>query len=80
VFGEHIFETLLARRAWHEAEGRGMMRLIAPRGRAAPSKVRDLLERNLCRALCTTSTDAESADMLKRSGSRARKPGTRARA
>ena len=29
--GEHIFETLLARRAWHEAEGHGVMRLIAPR-------------------------------------------------
>ena len=28
-FGEHIFRTLLARRAWHEAEGHGVMRLIA---------------------------------------------------
>ena len=28
-FGEHIFRTLLARRAWHEAEGHGIMRLIA---------------------------------------------------
>ena len=31
-FGEHIFRTLLARRAWHEAEGHGVMRIIAPRG------------------------------------------------
>ena len=30
-FGEHVFRTLLARRAWHEAEGHGVMRLIAPR-------------------------------------------------
>src|ERR1700759_3139685 len=30
-FGEHIFRTLLARRAWHEAEGHGIMRLIAAR-------------------------------------------------
>ena len=28
-FGEHVFRTLLARRAWHEAEGHGVMRLIA---------------------------------------------------
>ena len=33
-FGEHVFRTLLARRAWHEAEGYGVMRLIAPRGLA----------------------------------------------
>src|SRR3954467_8638413 len=31
-FGEHVFRTLLARRAWHEAEGHGVMRLIAARG------------------------------------------------
>ena len=24
-FGEHVFRTLLARRAWHEAEGYGVM-------------------------------------------------------
>ena len=34
-FGEHIFGTLLARRAWHEEKGYGVMRLIAPRGLAA---------------------------------------------
>ena len=28
----HIFATLLERRAWHEARGDGVMRLIAPRG------------------------------------------------
>jgi hypothetical protein len=38
--GEHIFETLLARRAWHEAEGHGVMRLIAPRGSRRAFEVR----------------------------------------
>src|SRR6478752_3296595 len=46
-FGEHIFRTLLARRAWHEAEGHGTMRLIAERGSRRAFEVRDLLERNL---------------------------------
>jgi thioredoxin reductase (NADPH) len=46
-FGEHIFRTLLARRAWHEQEGHGVMRLIAPRGSRRAFEVRDLLERNL---------------------------------
>jgi CRP-like cAMP-binding protein len=48
-FGEHIFRTLLARRAWHEQEGHGVMRLIAPRGSRRAFEVRDLLERNLLR-------------------------------
>ena len=34
-FGELVFRTLLARREWHEAEGHGVMRLIAPAGLAA---------------------------------------------
>ena len=34
-FGEHIFSTLLTRRAWHEAEGHGVMRIIAA-ARVAP--------------------------------------------
>ena len=46
-FGEHIFATLLERRAWHEARGQGVMRLIAPRGSRRAFEVRDLLERNL---------------------------------
>jgi len=57
-----------------------MMRLIAPGSRRA-FEVRDLLERNLLPVRWyDVDTDAESADMLKRSGSRARNPGTRARA
>ena len=35
--GEHVFRALLARRAWSEAEGHGVMRLIAPRGQAGTS-------------------------------------------
>jgi CRP-like cAMP-binding protein len=37
-FGEQVFATLLARRAWHEAEGHGLMRLISAgvRGSRAP--------------------------------------------
>jgi thioredoxin reductase (NADPH) len=42
-----VFETLLARRAWHEAGGHEVMRLIAPRGSRRAFEVRDLLERNL---------------------------------
>ena len=39
--------TLLARRAWHEDEGHGVLRLIAERGSRRAFEVRDLLERNL---------------------------------
>ncbi len=46
-FGEHVFRTLMARRAWNEAEGHGVMRLIAARGSRRAFEVRDLLERNL---------------------------------
>jgi thioredoxin reductase (NADPH) len=64
-FGEHIFRTLLARRAWHEAEGHGVMRLIAPRGSRRAFEVRDLLERNLLPVRWyDVDTDAESAAML----------------
>lgn len=45
--GEHIFETLLARRAWHEEQGNGVIRLIADRSSRRAFEVRDLLERNL---------------------------------
>ena len=63
--GEHIFRTLLARRAWHEAEGYGVMRLIAPRGSRRAFEVRDLLERNLLPVRWyDVDTDAESAAML----------------
>ncbi|MDW5598510.1 FAD-dependent oxidoreductase [Conexibacter stalactiti] len=64
-FGEHIFRTLLARRAWHEAEGHGVMRLIAARGSRRAFDVRDLLERNLLPVRAyDVDTDAESAQML----------------
>ncbi len=64
-FGEHIFRTLLARRAWHEAEGHGVMRLIAPRGSRRAFEVRDLLERNLLPVRWyDVDEDEESADML----------------
>ncbi len=65
-FGEHIFETLLARRAWHEAEGHGVMRLIAPRGSRRAFEVLDLLERNLLPVrFYDVDTDEESAALLK---------------
>jgi thioredoxin reductase (NADPH) len=64
-FGEHVFRTLLARRAWHEAEGHGIMRLIAPRGSRRAFEVRDLLERNLLPVRWyDVDTDEESAALL----------------
>jgi thioredoxin reductase (NADPH) len=64
-FGEHVFATLLARRAWHEATGHGVMRLIAPRGSRRAFEVRDLLERNLLPVRSyDVDTDADSAAML----------------
>jgi thioredoxin reductase (NADPH) len=65
-FGEHIFATLLERRAWHEARGDGVMRLIATRGSRRAFEVRDLLERNLLPVrFFDVDTDEESAAMLK---------------
>src|SRR5215210_4198765 len=64
-FGEHVFRTLLARRAWHEREGHGIMRLIAPRGSRRAFEVRDLLERNLLPVRWyDVDTDDESAALL----------------
>jgi thioredoxin reductase (NADPH) len=64
-FGEHVFRTLLARRAWHEAEGHGIMRLIAARGSRRAFEVRDLLERNLLPVRWyDVDTDEESAALL----------------
>jgi thioredoxin reductase (NADPH) len=64
-FGNLVFETLLARRAWHEAEGHGVMRLIAPRGSRRAFEVRDLLQRNLLPVRWyDVDTDAESAALL----------------
>lgn len=45
--GELVLGCLLARRAWHEGAGHGVMRLIAERGSRRGFEVRDLLERNL---------------------------------
>jgi thioredoxin reductase (NADPH) len=65
-FGEHVFATLLERRAWHEARGQGVMRLIAPRGSRRAFDVRDLLERNLLPVrFFDVDTDEESASMLR---------------
>ena len=65
-FGEHIFATLLERRAWHEARGHGVMRLIAPRGSRRAFEVRDLLERNLLPVrFFDVDTDEDSAALLK---------------
>src|SRR4051794_32885415 len=64
-FGEHVFRTLMARRAWHEAEGHGVMRLIAARGSRRAFDVRDLLERNLLPVRWyDVDTDTESASLL----------------
>jgi thioredoxin reductase (NADPH) len=64
-FGNLVFQTLLARRAWHEAEGHGIMRLIAPRGSRRAFEVRDLLQRNLLPVRWyDVDTDAESAALL----------------
>ena len=64
-FGEHVFRTLMARRAWHEAEGHGVMRLIAARGSRRAFDVRDLLERNLLPVRWyDVDTDDESAALL----------------
>jgi thioredoxin reductase (NADPH) len=63
--GEHIFATLLARRRWHEAQGNGVMRLIAARGSRRAFEVRDLLERNLLPVRWyDVDTDEESAALL----------------
>jgi thioredoxin reductase (NADPH) len=63
--GEHVFRTLMARREWHQAEGNGVMRLIAPRGSRRAFEVRDLLERNLLPVRWyDVDTDEESAALL----------------
>jgi thioredoxin reductase (NADPH) len=45
--GDIVLTCLLARRAWHEGTGHGVMRLIADRSSRRAFEVRDLLERNL---------------------------------
>ncbi|MBS1892809.1 MAG: FAD-dependent oxidoreductase [Actinobacteria bacterium] len=64
-FGESVFRTLLARRAWCEEEGYGVMRLIAPQASRRAFEVRDLLERNLLPVRWYDSdNDPESTEML----------------
>ncbi|HEY2055959.1 MAG TPA: FAD-dependent oxidoreductase [Solirubrobacterales bacterium] len=64
-FGEMIFRTLLARRAWHEEMGYGVMRLIAPQASRRAFEVRDLLERNLLPVRWyDVDNDPESTEML----------------
>ncbi|HEX3737187.1 MAG TPA: FAD-dependent oxidoreductase [Solirubrobacterales bacterium] len=64
--GEQIFATLLARRAWHEEHGYGVMRLIAPQASRRAFEVRDLLERNLLPVhWYDVDTDPESEEMLR---------------
>jgi thioredoxin reductase (NADPH) len=65
-FGEMVFRTLLARRAWHEENGYGVMRLIAPQASRRAFEVRDLLERNLLPVhWYDVDLDPESDEMLK---------------
>jgi len=55
----------MARREWHETNGHGVLRLIAPRGSRRAFEVRDLLERNLMPVRWyDVDTDPESAAML----------------
>jgi len=64
-FGEGVFRTLLARRAWHEENGYGVMRLIAPQSSRRAFEVRDLLERNLLPVRWyDIDNDPESDEML----------------
>jgi thioredoxin reductase (NADPH) len=63
---EIILRAMMARREWHEANGYGVLRLIAPRGSRRAFEVRDLLERNLVPVRWyDVDTDDESAAMLK---------------
>ena len=63
---EWLLRTMTARREWHEANGYGVLRLIAPRGSRRAFEVRDLLERNLIPVRWyDVDTDDESAAMLK---------------
>src|SRR5262245_5463756 len=62
---EVFLRTMMARRAWHEERGYGVLRLIAPRGSRRAFDVRDLLERNLVPVKWyDVDTDPESAPML----------------
>jgi len=63
---EIVLRAMMTRREWHEANGYGVLRLIAPRGSRRAFEVRDLLERNLVPVRWyDVDTDDESAAMLK---------------
>jgi thioredoxin reductase (NADPH) len=63
--GELVLRTMTARRTWHEDNGYGVLRLIAPRGSRRAFEVRDLLERNLMPVRWyDVDTDPESTAML----------------
>jgi thioredoxin reductase (NADPH) len=73
-FGEHVFRTLLARRAWHEAEGHGVMRLIAARGSRRAFEVATCSSATCCPVRWyDVDTDDESARCSTGSRSRARR-------
>src|SRR4051812_36054668 len=62
---ESVLRTMMARREWHERNGHGVLRLIAPRGSRRAFDVRDLLERNLIPVRWyDVDADEESAAML----------------
>jgi thioredoxin reductase (NADPH) len=64
-FAEIVLRTLMARRAWHEGTGHGVLRLITPRGSRRAFQVRDLLERNLLPVRTyDLDSDPESAALL----------------
>jgi thioredoxin reductase (NADPH) len=64
-FGELVLRTMTARRIWHEENGYGVLRLIAPRGSRRAFEVRDLLERNLMPVRWyDVDNDPESTAML----------------
>jgi thioredoxin reductase (NADPH) len=62
---DSVLRTMMARREWHERNGHGVMRLIAPRDSRRAFDVRDLLERNLIPVRWyDVDADEESAAML----------------
>src|ERR1700741_1342860 len=62
---DSVLRTMMARRAWHEGEGHGVLRLISERGSRRAFEVRDLLERNLLPVHSyDIESDEESAALL----------------
>jgi thioredoxin reductase (NADPH) len=63
-FAEMVLETMTARRVWHEENGYGVLRLIAPRESRRAFEVRDLLERNLLPVQTIPDTEPEAVEAL----------------